>query len=475
MFERVLDRLHWTVVVITAVLVCRTFPSVCLAQGESASQVSPKVFGFDIPSGPLRRGEGRRVQTRDDTGEKVVARVHVQVGDHFIVMLPDGRLVSRTDGEVQPTEAPFLAASMDQIARRLTSTTLRGYRVKKARRYLYIYNTSNNFTEGTSRILQTMFPGMVVYLRSMGLKPREPEIPMVVIMFKTEAEYQRFNRTPKGMSAYYNAVENHVVMYEQSRLTGIKPELAIKQKISMIAHEGVHQILHNVGIQQRLSVWPQWFAEGTAEFFAPTTTDQKMRWKGAGKVNDMRMFELERYLKGRAAETPDGQLIEHSVLAARLSSTGYATSWALTHFLARYYRVQFQKYFREISETPPLQGALGIVKPGIVPGNKELFVKHFGDDFAGMEKRLVAHLKKLPYSDPFAELPHYVATIALRIPTRNSRIANVFHTERQARRWQRETLEKVEKEKRVGAQLTISKHPNRLLAERFAAAWLRKQ
>ena len=91
-------------------------------------------------------------------------------------------------------------------------------------------------------------------------------------------------------------------MYEQSKLAEVRPDLAVQQAISTIAHEGVHQILHNIGVQQRLSVWPMWLSEGLAEFFAPTTIGARLKWKGAGQVNDLRMFELEQYLKSNAAE-----------------------------------------------------------------------------------------------------------------------------------------------------------------------------
>ena len=51
--------------------------------------------------------------------------------------------------------------------------------------------------------------------------------------------------------------------------------------------------------------------------------------------------------------------------------------------------------------------------------------------------------------------------------------ANVFLTEDIARRWVKETLEKVDEEKRKGAKATLSRHVNRAAAERYAAQWLR--
>jgi hypothetical protein len=215
-----------------------------------------------------------------------------------------------------------------------------------------------------------------------------------------------------------------------------------------------------------------WLGEGMAEFFAPTTVDERLKWKGAGQINDLRMFELEQYFKARPADA-DGRLIEDTVQAARLTSTGYATSWALTHYLAKHQRVEFHKYVHEVSRLGPLEGDLRIVKPGIVPSNKTLFEKHFGDDYLTMEKRIAAHLNKQPYNDPFAGSPHLVAMITSPTGNRTRRDANIFRTRDLAEKWQRETMERLPEEARSAATLTVRAFPNKLAAQQFAATWVR--
>lgn len=140
---------------------------------------------------------------------------------------------------------------------------------------------------------------------------------------------------------------------------------------------------------------------------------QSFAVESAGQVNDMRMFELEMYLKSRESDQPDGQMIEHTVVAKRLTSTGYASAWALTHYLAKNKRTNFNDYVRAVSELGPLETAGEMVAPGVVPANLDLFREHFGEDLGDLNTRLVLHLKKLPYSDPFAEWPHFVATVAV--------------------------------------------------------------
>lgn len=456
---------------VAAALCCCCIGSARLA-AQSPHVVDPREFGLEIPSGPIRDGNGKSIATADDDGEPVVAKLLVEVGDHRILILPDGRLVTRHRRDATSTERTFVPIEKDALAVRLLETEFSGFKTNQTRRYLYLYNTSEEFALATSRILETMFPGVANYAKAQKIEVTEPDVPLVVVMFRTEDEFQRYERMPTGVVAYYNIIDNRVVMYEESRLRSVKPELAIQQSIATIAHEGAHQILHNIGVQKRLSRWPMWLSEGLAEFFAPTTFGSRLRWKGAGQVNDMRMFELEMYLKSRDSDQPNGQMIEQTVVAGRLTSTGYASAWSLTHYLAKSKRASFNDYVREVSQLGPLEAFGEMVAPGIVPANLDLFHKHFGDDLGDLNTRLVLHLKKLPYSDPFAEWPHFVATVAVANGRRPKRDANIFHTPDMAEKWIREALETVDANQRSAAASEVRAFPNREIAARYARQWL---
>jgi hypothetical protein len=461
----------WLAAAISLPLALPNIARLSWAQVVSPSTIDPRVFGFNIPQAPLHSGNGRRVSIDDENGHPVVAKIHVELDGNQILMLPDGRLIARPSDESQPTDRPFEPAGKEQIAQRLTAS-LQGFRTHQTRRYLYVYNTSEAFALVTSRILESMFPGIVLYAQAQKIEIKDPEVPLVVIMFRTEDQFQQYKRMPAGTIAYYDVVSNQIVMYEQSKLLDSKPQLAIQQAIATIAHEGVHQILNNIGVQQRLSVWPMWLAEGLAEYFAPTTTGERLNWKGAGQVNDMRMFELEHYLQGRSVSSPNGQLIDHTVTAARLTSAGYASAWALTHYLAQNQRLQFNRYVREVSRLGPLEGNSRIVGPGIIPDNLPPFKQHFGDDLADIERRLILHLKKLPYTDPFSDWPHFVALLTVTGGTRARRDAAMFHTKELAEKWIREALESLPDVQRRTVQTAIREFPNRAAAARFSQLWL---
>lgn len=450
----------------------------CAACADSAAadwpapvKLDPQFLGIDLPSGAVTKGASEAVTTHDHASQPVVGRMYANVGSSAIVLLPDGQLAPRKKGEFSLTDRKFEPLDKKTLGERLLRDEFPGFKTKQTNHYLYIYNTSEEFALATSRILETMLPGVQNYGKAMQIEVRDPPLPLVVIMFKTEAEFQKYQRMPAGVVAYYHTLSNRVFMYEQSRLADVRPDLAVQQALATIAHEGAHQILHNIGVQQRLSIWPMWLSEGMAEYFAPTTAGERLRWKGAGQVNDLRMFELEQYVKSRATEKPDGQLIEHTTQAARLTSTGYATAWALTHYLAKNKRVEFNDFVKKMSQLGPFETTGPIVQPGLVRENLATFQVQFGDNLPDLENRLVLHLKKQNYNDPFAGMPHYVATVKAAEGRRPIKMFNTFHSTSLAEKWVRDTVAKLSAEARPGAESEVRAFPNRPAAEAWAKAW----
>jgi Protein of unknown function (DUF1570) len=432
------------------------------ALAQRSSQAEPRDSGLVIPDrGIVRRGQGQHVTVRSN-GQDVVALLHAEVGDRRLVILPDGRLESVPVAEAKLSAEPFRPATKEQIAAELAARGFKDFKVRGTARYVYVYNTSEPFYKGTSRILETMYPAVLAYFKRLKLPVDDPEVPLVAVMFRTEKEFQKYEPVGPSIAAYYNALSNQIVMYEQSDLVEVAPELAMKQSISTIAHEGIHQILHNIGVQQRLSRWPMWLSEGLAEYFAPTTVGARMRWKGVGKPNDLRMYELNQFMQARPARR--GEMVEQVVGAANLTSSGYAAAWSLTHYLASRQRTRFHDYLRDVAEFGPLEPREGISADEA----KKLFVQHFGDDFAALEESLLTHLRTLPYADPIANQTHYVVLI----DTSTRRVAGVTSSPAEVRKWQEETLSKLPPAVRAATRFQVTPFADRASAKRYADRFL---
>jgi len=438
---------------------------------DSANVVDPREFGLNLPAGAISPGEKQLVTTADDVGKPVVGRIHVRIGTGAVILLPDGQLVSRRENQFSPTDRKFERIDKDRLAPRLAEE-FPGFKTKSTNHYIYVYNSSDEFQFGTSRILESMLPGVKGWAEGAKISVTNPELPLIAVMFRTEAEFQSYRRMPPGVVAYYDPLTNRIFMYEQSRLAQVRPDLALGQAISTIAHEGVHQILHNIGVQQRLSIWPMWLSEGLAEYFSPTSVGSNLRWKGPGQVNDLRMFELEQYVRGNSAKEATGELVEHTVLAGQLTSTGYASAWALVHYLAKAKKQEFLALVREASRIGPLEGSTDISSQGVVRLNRDLFAKQLGDNFLDLENKLIAHLKKQPYTDPFLNAPHFVATFVATAGRRPQKNASTFHSIPNAARWLTDLREKLPEADRQATQAAVVSFPNRVQAETYLRQWL---
>jgi hypothetical protein len=438
-------------------------------------QINPRELGLRIPNeGPIRQGEGRRVKVAGPQGQPVVALVHVDVADERIVIMPDGRLRVFPANEAPPTSDDFVPATQQELAASLSAEFPR-FKVKTTPHYVFVYNSSEEFYTGTSSILESMQPGVQQFLKRLGLDVREPLTPLAVIMFRTREEFEALHKMPEEIAAYYDAVSNHVVLYEQNDLVEQAPELALRQAISTIAHEGVHQILHNNGVQQRLSRWPMWISEGLPEYLAPTVIDvtsirRTLKWKGAGTVNDLRMLALDRLLKSDGSNGDD--LVALAVNARELDSTGYAASWALTHFLALKHKAKFTKYLQAVSQIEPL-AERGSTVVGRSADDVAKFNELFGEDHARLSKELLYHLRKLPYKDPLANQTFYVVTMVVKQGGSAQVSAGMTTSPGSVRQWQAEARQKLPAQLRPLSSFSVRTFPNKPQAQAYLDGVLR--
>ncbi len=434
-------------------------------------QLDPAEMGIILGDGTVSPADGRRVLVKGSDGTPIVANVHLEVGERFVVLLPDGRLTSVPTVEATLTERPFQPHTKEQLTKQLTEK-FPGFKIRSTKRFLYVSNSSEAFYQGTSRILETMYPNLFAYCKRQKIDVRDPATPLVVIMFRTRKQWQEFSAAlfkdkDTSVVAYYSGVTNWVVMYEQSDLAEMAPELALKQSISTIAHEGTHQILHNIGVQQRLSRWPMWISEGLPEYFSPTSFDKGVRWKGVGLVNDLRMKSLDTHLRKNSASSAPGELVKSTVNAQTLESLGYACAWGLSHFLAERRKEKFFAYLADVSKIGPLE------KASVSSKGEDLFIKHFGNDFAGLEREMIAHLQRLPYVDPIENMTHYVCMLSKRIGLSVQRSYTVTVSPASVKQWQAQELGTLSAAAQAGSAFAIEIFPTKTSAMNFAANWLR--
>lgn len=433
-------------------------------------RADPSELGLEVPDADPVAGGDRRVIVKTDEDEVVVAKVLVEMADRLFCILPDGRIQGVTRSEATDTERPFVGITTEELKNRLAKK-FPGFEVKATKRFIYVYNTSPLFFKGTNLILESLYPGLFNLCKQRKLTVSDPPFPLVVVMFRTRKEWSDYMHgafADSGVVAFYHGVTNRVMMYEQSEFGVDAPELAQKDLISTVAHEGTHQILHNIGIQQRLSRWPMWISEGLPEYFSPTSVGATLRWKGAGQVNDLRMKSIDEMLKqGAQRDSEFGSTVEAIISTPRFESDGYAWSWALTHYLGEKKKDAFYKYVGEVSKLGPFE------KP-IDSEQRLLFAQHFGGDFPKLSSDLLAHLQKLPYIDPVETMTYYVVLLTYTNGGRLSKSYAVTPSPTAVDKTRQELIEQMPAALQQTARFEVRKVVGRTAALNAAAAWLRQ-
>jgi hypothetical protein len=358
-----------------------------------------------VPPRPEAPDEPLRVRVGDDSGRTMVARAYGGEGARAI-LLPDGQL-AEPEGLV-PTDEPFRPATADELRAQLLAGPYAGFEAVQRPHYLVLSNGSAAFARDSASLLESLYKGLLKALGERGVAVREAEFPLVAIIYATEREYRARKPVAPDIHAYYEISSNRIFLYE-TPTHDEGPEVLLRRRPQVVAHEGTHQVLQNIGVQPRLAAWPPWLIEGLAEFCAPTAT-KRGEWAGLNKVNPFHMATLRDLadplslqLEGPGltrptiGRGPDASGVEAIVTCRRLNPTDYALAWALTHYLFNQRRRDFLDYLRQMSRMPPL-------RERTPEDHLASFRAAFGPDLRGMDRRINAYLAKLA---GYEVIPYY--------------------------------------------------------------------
>ncbi len=387
----------------------------------------------------------RRVLVRDPQGRAVVAREHGWHKGRMAAVLPDGQ-IGWPDGLVD-TDRPFVPLSMEELRRQLQDTDFPTFRVQSTKHYLVFYQGSENFARASGVLLERLHDGLTDALKRFNLPVTPAEFPLVAVIFKTEDDFRANRKVAPDVQAYYEILSNRIYFYEKSSRDGESPEVAALRKPQTVAHEGTHQLLHNVGIQPRLSDWPLWLVEGFAEYCSPPKATKKgTDWAGLGQINPIHLATIrdlddpvavqvqgQGQGQGRVATPAIGKdrrvpLVEYLATRKELTPTDYALSWGLTHYLARQQVEPFIAYLRKMSRLKPFEDQ---------SPEQQLaaFREAFGTDLPGIDARVGKYLARLKVPDAMA-LPYYAVLFEQTIgPQAIRRSAMVSQSPSVIRQW----------------------------------------
>jgi hypothetical protein len=270
----------------------------------------------------------------------------------------------------------FAPATSEEMAQRLLADLPAGFRTHTTPHYVICYNTSREYAEWTSALFERLYRAFTNYWQREGLALREPEFPLVVMVYADRATYQQAGRDELAGDAgsiigYYSLQTNRVSMYDltgaeslrdparrRGSLKEINQMLAQPLALPLVAtvvHEATHQIAFNCGLQTRFADNPLWLCEGMAVYFETPDLSSSRGWRGIGKVNYMRLDTFERNLPNWTPGRLTKLLATDELFRdGRTAPVAYADAWALNYYLIKYRSDEYAEYLKMLAEKPPL-------------------------------------------------------------------------------------------------------------------------
>ena len=364
-------------------------------------------------AGPARAVE--QVVLKKSTKAKTLSgRVMAEAEDGGILLqTPDGVMWPLQPDEYAnrvKDDTPFKPLTRDELASRIQAELPSGFKVHSTANYVICYNTSTAYAQWCGTLYERLFRGFRNYWENRGFDLKDPEFPLVALVFDRRESYLRYVREELGDSAesivgFYSPVSNRVNMYDLTGIEGLKlpserinstalvnqilQQPAAAPTVATIVHEATHQLAYNCGLQRRLADNPVWVSEGLAVYFETPDLKNSKGWSNIGSVNRGRLLQFRKYQTQRPPNSLETLLKDDKRFRdASTALDAYAEAWALNYFLLRTHSKEYVSYLKQLAaKTPAVYDT---------PEERlTQFQAIFGGDLQKLDQEFVRYMRKV--------------------------------------------------------------------------------
>jgi hypothetical protein len=353
------------------------------------------------------------VVRRDGRTLHVSGRLITDAQDGGLLILGrDGTLWAIQPDEIvehQSDDVPFQALDRDELTKQVLAGLPAGFEVYTTANYIIIHNTSKVYAQWCGALFERLQRGFTNFWEQRRMPIRNPEVPLVALVFKDKESFVQYARPELGEAAptivgYYSLATNRVTTYN---LTGIdarrpsrrfssaeqinqvlsSPEAA--RTVATIVHEATHQLAFNCGLHQRWGDVPMWVSEGIAVYFETPHLGSSKGWRAIGAVNRSRLLQFRQYLRSRPPDSLKTLLADDARFrTAESAINAYAETWALNYYLLKTRTADYVAYLQKIAGKPPLA-------KDSPEQRLQQFREAFGADLEGLDNSFVAQIMRL--------------------------------------------------------------------------------
>ncbi len=357
-----------------------------------------------------------RAKKKDGTEREYLGRI--------LVLGTEGEVVLQTrDGQIHPflgeeilerktDEREFVPLTRKEIAPLLLEEFGDGFEVHLTEHYVVVYSTSKDYAQWCGMLFEKLYDKYKGIWTRKGLELREPEFPLVAVIFSNKGTFDRYGEEESGqafsktMCAYYHMLTNRIVLCD---LTGIETHRENENKnatvarirdilsrpgaghnVSALVHEAAHQIGFNDGMFQRMSSVPRWLIEGIAMLHElPDLDNPRKNVSSDLRVNQERLRQFQVLIqKGNADPFRPLLLSDDPLLQTATAIDNYGVSWAICYYLFKKRGPEFRAYIQTMAEKKSYVHDLPKTR-------REEFENVFGDSWEKFYKDFFKYVRTL--------------------------------------------------------------------------------
>ena len=313
--------------------------------------------------------------------------------EHVWLLARDGRLwdfAPREATNYRKTASYFNAYSAREMTAALQAELGRKVEVNATAHFLVAHPAGQG--EYWSDRFEQMYRQFVHYFGVRGATLREPEAPLVAIVFTRHDDFLRYAMTDgirpaAGLLGYYSPRTNRVALFDIGE--GRSNSAGWQQNGFTIVHESAHQLAFNLGVHNRFAPPPKWLAEGLGTMFEARGVWNSEEFRDQrDRVNRQRLAEFKQYAATRRRGDSLARLIASDRQFTEDVSAAYSEAWALTFYLAE---TEPRAYFDYLAKT----AARPLFEPYTTTERTADFVTAFGDDWRMLDARLLRFIGEL--------------------------------------------------------------------------------
>ncbi len=276
----------------------------------------------------------------------------------------------------------FYSYTSSEMQNRLREEFDRSFQVSTTQHFVVVH-PRERWSQWADR-MESLYRSFVHSMRVRGMKIADPQVPMVAVVFRSRADYYRYNASkgspmPPGVLGHYDHLSNRVLLFDDGQSS---------MNLETIIHEATHQTAHNVGVHLRSTEQPKWLVEGLAMMFE--TPGMREAWSihtRPDRINRGRLRYFLSTLDRRPSDTLV-RLITSDQIFRSDAGAAYAEAWVLSFYLFETRSQDYSRYLARVAARKPFSTYSAKARYAD-------FVRAFGNDLKVLDAQLLRFVEDL--------------------------------------------------------------------------------